>query len=75
MKIKPRYKDGEPMCNGDYCPSYKRNVIACRYVIYTCESYDDRKEVLPGGLCIPMLRKQRDDYKRERDDARRQNEN
>ena len=68
-EIKPAWVDGEPVCSMD-CPKWiNLPPETCRVLGKFVDADEDDRfdEATP---CVPALRQQRDDYKRERDAAR-----
>ncbi len=78
MRIKPKMVDGDPVCSGENCLAYSQIGCWCKVSVCHCMK-SPRSEINPGNICIPGIRKQRDELKRElkkargeRDEARRE---
>jgi len=71
-EIKPRIEDGEPVCSGEMCPH--RVIIKMNYDLQmdpngeverpSCPS-SGYMDAVDGDICIPGLRAQRDEARRD----------
>ncbi len=62
MEINPKMVDGEPMCSGEDCSSFKSETFGVRFTVTVWHCMNSpRSEINPGNICIPGIRKQRDE--------------
>lgn len=55
-KIDPDYINGDCVCSGSNCPSYKKIVVGLHFTAYQCEQLGRRVEMFPGNICIPGIK-------------------